>query len=303
MTQFITEEVVMTETRRNFFAQSAALWPALGLASQAPAQPASSSAGGNSLHLGIVTYNIAKDWDLDTLLKNLSDTKIEGVELRTTHAHGVEPSLPVEKRSEIRKKFSDSAVRIAGLGTTCEYHSPEPEVLKKQIAATKDWITLAKDVGTSNVKVRPNGLAKNVPEEKSLEQIGKALKECGIFAAENGIRLQLEIHGSETSRVPRIKKILDFADMHPAVWLCWNSNQNDLLDAGFEANFQLLKNRIGQVHMRDLFLEEYPWKRLIQLLQGIKFPGFCLLEIPESNDPLRVLRYARALFRAYQGVA
>ena len=55
--------------------------------------------------------------------------------------------------------------------------------------------------------------------------------------------------------------------------------------------------------MRDLFLEEYPWKRLVQLLQEIRFPGFCLLEVPESADPQRVLSYARALFRAYQGAA
>ncbi len=297
------ENLAMTQNRRSFLTHSAALWPAAGLAAEAAAQPAAAPAAGGSLRLGIVTYNIAKDWDLDTIIKNLTAVKMDGVELRTTHAHGVEPSLSAEKRAEVRRKFADSPVRIAGLGTTCEYHSSDPEALKKQIELTKEWILLAKDIGTGSVKVRPNGLARNVPEEKSLEQIGKSLKECGAFAAGHGIRLQLEIHGSETSRIPRIKKILDYAEMHPAVWLCWNSNQNDLLDGGLESNFQLLKGRIGQVHMRDLFLEEYPWKRLVQLLQEIRFPGFCLLEVPESADPQRVLSYARALFRAYQGAA
>ena len=33
----------------------------------------------------------------------------------------------------------------------------------------------------------------------------------------------------------------------------------DLLDGGFASNFKLVRDQIGQVHMRDLFVEEYPW--------------------------------------------
>ena len=42
------------------------------------------------LQLGTITYNIAKDWDLPTLLKRLEALHFEGVELRTSHAHKVE---------------------------------------------------------------------------------------------------------------------------------------------------------------------------------------------------------------------
>ncbi len=59
---------------------------------------------------------------------------------------------------------------------------------------------------------------------------------------------------------------------------------------------------IGQVHMRDLFLEEYPWRQLLTALTDMRFDGHCFAEIPESPDPLRVLRYFRGLFRAYQGL-
>ena len=62
-----------------------------------------------------------------------------------------------------------------------------------------------------------------------------------------------------------------------------------------------MRKQIGQVHMRDLFLEEYPWRRLITALAGMKFDGYCFAEIPESPDPVRVLKYFRAVFRAYEG--
>ena len=82
--------------------------------------------------------------------------------------------------------------------------------------------------------------------------------------------------------------------------VCWNSNQADLLDGGFEANFKLLKDQIGQVHMRDLYLPEYPWRTLIRNLAAMNFPGYCFAEIPESTDGVRVLHYFKGTFRAYE---
>jgi sugar phosphate isomerase/epimerase len=285
--------------RREFLASVAALPALAAVQTPSPSGPAPARGG---LKLGTVTYNIATDWDVPTIIKNLTEVGMDGVELRTTHKHGVEISLSPAARAEVRKRFDDSPVRIAGLGTTCEFHSPDPAVVRKNIDETKEWVKLAKDIGSPSVKVRPNGLRKDVPEEQTLEQIGKALRECGEFAQANGIRIQLEVHGNETSRVPRIRKIFDYGGNHPAVRACWNSNQTDLLDGGFDANFKLLKDQIGQVHMRDLFLEEYPWRTLIGNLAAMKFQGYCFAEIPESSDPLRVLKYYRALFRAYQGL-
>ena len=287
--------------RREFLSTVAAI-PALAIAAEAQAQPKPATSARKGLKLGTVTYNIAKDWDLPTLIKNLTEAGFDGVELRTTHKHGVEISLAPAARAEVRKRFEDSPVKIGGLGTTCEYHSPDAAVVRKNIDETKEWVKLAKDLGSPSVKVRPNGLPKEVPEEKTLEQIGKSLRECGMFAEENGVKTQLEVHGTETSRVPRIRKILDYGGNHPGVRICWNSNQTDLLDGGFEANFKLLKDQIGQIHMRDLYLEEYPFRALISNLAAMNFQGYCFAEIPESTDGVRVLRYFRGLFRAYQNL-
>src|SRR5206468_12681695 len=49
--------------------------------------------GGAKMLLGAVTYNVLKDWDLETILKNLEAAGFEAVELRTGHKHGVEISL------------------------------------------------------------------------------------------------------------------------------------------------------------------------------------------------------------------
>ena len=137
-------------------------------------------------------------------------------------------------------------------------------MVRKNIDETKQWVTLAKDLGSPSVKVRPNGLPKEVPEEKTLEQIGKSLRECGVFARENGVTIQLEVHGAETSRVPRIRKIFDHGGNHPAVKACWNSNQTDLLDGGFE-QLQAAEgpDRPGP-HARSVS-RGIPWRALITI--------------------------------------
>ena len=37
-------------------------------------------------------------------------------------------------------------------------------------------------------------------------------------------------------------------------------------------------------------------------LNEIKFSGFCLAEVPPSTDPVRVMKYFRATWLAYQGL-
>src|SRR5580704_6601410 len=69
------------------------------------------------MHLGLVTYNLAQDWDIATIIKNAEATKFEGVELRTTHAHKVEINLSEDERKEVKRRFEDSKVKLMGLGS------------------------------------------------------------------------------------------------------------------------------------------------------------------------------------------
>jgi sugar phosphate isomerase/epimerase len=137
--------------------------------------------------------------------------------------------------------------------------------------------------------------------EKTLEQIGKSLAELGKRGADHNIEVRMEVHGPETSRVEYAQKIMEYAN-HPMVTINWNSNQTDLQGGTLEENFARLSAKIRHVHMRDLYLEEYPWRKLVGLLAGIKFAGYCCAEISESSDPLRVMRYFRALFLSYQAL-
>ena len=267
----------------------------------APAKPSRSQPSAPRMKLGLVTYQLAQDWDIETIIKNCEATKFEGVELRTTHAHKVELNLTKDRREQVKRRFQDSKVELMGLGSAYDFHTPDQAKLKKDIAETKEYIVLGHDVGASGIKVRPNGLPKEAPKEKTLEQIGRALRELGEFGDGHGVTIRLEVHGSGTSLLPNIKTIMDVAS-HKNVGVCWNSNPTDLESEGFDYNFNLVKDKIIAVHMRDLFLEDYPFRKLLTRLNETGFGGYCLAEIPQSADPVRVMKYHRALWLAYQGL-
>jgi sugar phosphate isomerase/epimerase len=250
------------------------------------------------LAFGLVTYQWGKDWDVPTLLKNCQAAGVYGVELRTGHAHRVEPSLSAPQRTEVRKQFADSPVAMVGIGSAEEFHSPDRATLARAIEATKAFVKLSHDVGGTGVKVRPNALPKEVAPEKTIEQIGKSLNVLGAFGADYGQQLRLEIHGG-CSQTPIIKKIMDVAD-HPNVAVCWNSNPTDLQGEGLEANFDLVKARLGATtHVRPLEDAHYPFAKLMDLFVRHDVRGWWLLEAgdaPKGMDLVTALTRQRKMF-------
>jgi len=258
---------------------------------------------GSDMAFGMVTYQWGADWDLPTLIANCAQTKVLSVELRTTHAHGVEPQLNDSQRREVKQRFADSPVTLVGLGSAEDFHRPEPGAVEKAIENTKAFVRLSHDVGGSGVKVRPNDLPKSVPVEKTIEQIGKALNVVGAYAADYGQQIRLEVHGG-CARLPIIKQIMDIAT-HPNVAVCWNSNVADLQEPGLEYNFNLVKDRLGQtVHVRTFTSPDYPWQDLISLLVKADYRGWVLLEAgTKVEDRVQALVEQKALFEAMRAKA
>ena len=232
---------------------------------------------------GLVTYLWGKDWDVPTIIRNCEKSNLLGVELRTEHKHGVEPTLSAAQRKEVKARFENSNVEFIGYGSNVEFDSPDPSVLKKNMDLAKDLIKLTHDVGGSGVKVKPNKFHEGVPHEKTIEQIGRSLNELGKYGKDYGQLIRLEVHGRETQELPNIKAIMDVAD-HPNVAVCWNSNPTDLIGQGLEYNFNLVKDRLGDtIHVHEMDNDEYPWQQLMDLLVANNYSGWILWEC--SSDP------------------
>ena len=288
-------------SRRQFLMRSSqtavGIFTTATLASCAGLQAAATSKPGSKMRFGLVTYLWGKDWDLPALIRNCEATNVLGVELRTQHAHGVEPHLNTTQRKEVKKRFEDSPVTLVGLGTNFAFHHTDAAQLQKDIDGAKEYIKLSSDVGGSGVKVKPNTLPDGVPVEKTVEQIGKSLNELGRFGADYGQEIRVEVQGKKTQQLPIIKRIFDVAD-NPNVGVCWNSNSQDLDGQGLEYNFNLVKDRFGAtVHVRELDSTNYPYQKLIQLFVKMDYKGWILLEARgKPKDRVKALAEQLKLF-------
>jgi len=244
--------------------------------------------------LGAVTYNICKDWDLETLITKLEAARFEAVELRTSHAHGVEPSIDAARRRVVSQRFARSKVRLLSFGSTCEFHSADPAERAANVLTCKTFIDLAHDTGAWGVKVRPNGFPASLPKEQTLQNIAACLNELGDYGRGKGVEIWVEVHGRETAEPPHMAALMKLTK-NDQVGLCWNSNPQDVVNGSVKQYFQLLRPWIRNVHINEL-ASDYPYRELFALLRASKYERYTLCEAQESKEPERFLRWYRALW-------
>ena len=289
-----------TPSRREFLAAGSATLAATALPRSVFAADAKPK-----FKLGIVTYNVPADWDLPTILKTCQEVGIAAVECRTTHKHGVEPSLNKEERQKVKKQFADAGIVFWGCGSVCEFHSEKPDVVKKNIEECKAFCQLVADLGGMGVKIRPNGVVKGMTEEESWKQIGYALKECGKAASDNGIEICAEVHGAVSQLPKNMRAIMDNCG-HKSVGVTWNSNPTDVVKGSIEEGFESLKGFIKSCHINDLTNDKagkYPYRDLFTRLKGIGYDRYTMCEVGKKYTPEEGLKFLKEYKKLWDELA
>lgn len=289
-------------SRRNFLAQgvrvAAGALATTTLTSCSSLGTADATKRSTRTRFGFTTYQWGKDWDIPTLIDNCSRAQAFGVELRTSqsYAHGVELELSAQQRGEVKKRFEDSPVILVGLATSERYDWPEAVKLEAAIENTKSYIKLSRDTGGSGVRVFPNSFHDGVPREKTIEQIGNSLNIVGAFAADYGQQVRLEAHGN-AGDLPTIRAIMDRVDQ-PSVRVKLNSDKRDTSGKGFEHNFNLVKDFLGDtLHLHNLKDTGFPYQLQMDLLVKMGWGGWQMMEASDNvPDRLQALIEQRQIW-------
>jgi len=253
------------------------------------------------MRLGLLTFNIAREWDLETLLAKCTELGYEGLELRNDaeHAHGVEVALGKDERREVRKRIDDSEVVLCGLGSGCRYDSPDPAEVASQIEQTKRLLELTCDLGAPGLKVFGNNFHEDEGIERAttIAQVAKALAECAKTANDLGVEVRFEMHGDFVVA----SEVLDVVHQvdHPQVKLIYNCDRRDVVDGSVADCLHEVMPYVTHVHMHELTDARYPYREMLELLSDSGYRGFCVAEIQGSSDADRVLAYYHDLWHAY----
>jgi sugar phosphate isomerase/epimerase len=239
------------------------------------------------LKLGLTTYTIGAQWSITELIENLTKVEIFGVELRTDlkYAHGLELTTGKAERNEAKKRFADSPVKLVGIASGERFDSPDPVKLEKSIERTKELLQFSTDLGSPGLRVFPNDFQKDVPQEKTLEQIIVSLKQLAPTAENLNQEIRLEAHGN-IGRLPTLRKIAE-AVAHPRVRIMLNSDFRDTEGDGLETNLNLVGDYLAHnVHIHDLLATNYTkagfYEKQFAFLKKRNWDGWCLLEISDK---------------------
>jgi hypothetical protein len=263
----------MKLTRRSFLTRTGVAAFALGASPQRVSK----------MKFGLTTYQWGFDWDIPTLIANCTRAQAFAVELRVSlkYAHGVELDTSEAKRREVKKRFSASPVRLLGLATSERFDATDPGKLNAAIESAKAYAKLSYDVGGSGFRVFPNDFHIEVPHEKTIAQIAKALDDVGKFAADFGQQVRLENHGS-AGRLTTLAKIFEQVTQ-PNVRVKLNSDPHDAEGGEFARNFALVKDRLGyDLHCHMLNPSSFPYQLQADLLIDLGWDGWWLVEQGEK---------------------
>jgi hypothetical protein len=153
-----------------------------------------------------------------------------------------------------------------------------------------------------------------VPVEKTLEQIGKSLISCGRAAANAGVEIWVEVHGSTehppdkngnrytSAHPPYVKKMMQHCG-HGSVGLTWNSNPSDIKNKSVAEYFKLLRPWVRSCHINEIYKDAlgiYPYRELFRLLRESGYDRVTLVEVgrtpPDAASGEELLRYYKALW-------
>src|SRR5579862_8863354 len=251
------------------------------------------------MHLGLMAYQLAKEWDVDTTARMCKEGKMESFEFfaHPDYKQKVSLDMPASDAKKIRKSFADCQVNIAGLAITERYDWPNIAQVKEAVARTKQFVLLAVDMGAPRLRVLGDQLHPTEPKAWTISRVSNALTELVHYSAGLGVDMAFEMHNGFANwddAVEVVKRV-----NHPRCYLVHNSQPQNTPPEDFDRVFETIRPYIGHVHLHDLLDSKFPYKKFLCKLRDTNYEGTCSLELNPSQDPIRVLHLTRAVFEEF----
>ena len=248
------------------------------------------------MKLSLLTYQLGTEFKLDELLAVCARYGYKGVECRAQlgHKHGVELEATSQQRAEIKARFEDSPVELAGISTSCRFESRDPAERQEQVDIAKQFIDLAADVGAQRVRVFGNAFPEGSDKDEVVEDVGRCLHKIGEHAEGSGVDCNLEMHGDfyYWEYALRSVKIAD----HPRIGIVYNCDPRETKWGPISTFLNPVAPYLRHIHLHNLEAADYPYPELFRILKNMGYAQFMSLECSGSSDPERVLALYARLF-------
>jgi sugar phosphate isomerase/epimerase len=262
------------------------------------------------MRLSLLTYNMARNWELPKLLEFARQGGYAGIEFRAEarHKHGVELEANPEERREIRDRVQDAYLEVACIGLSSRFDTPDAQKRREVVERSMRYVELAADVNCRRLRVFGNDMPKEgqggdspTDRESVIRYVGDALRDLAEFATPYGVDVLLEMHG-QFNYWYFARSAVEHA-AHAGVGIVYNSDNRDLVGGAVASTYNRVRHLIRHVHMHQ-FTRGFPYIELFSLLQRDGYDGYLSSELdPEVPTPEDYLLMYAQLFRAWDALA
>jgi len=248
------------------------------------------------MKLSLLTYQLGKDFELDELLAVCARYGYKGVECRAElgHKHGIELDTTPRQRAEIKARFEDSPVELAGISTSCRFESLDPAERRQHVDTAKRFVDLAADVGAPRVRVFGNAFPEGSDKNEVVENVGNCLREIGEHAEGSGVDCNLEMHGDFYYWKYALRSV-QIAD-HDRIGIVYNCDSRETRWSPIGEFLGPVAPYLRHIHTHNLEDPRYPYGELFRILKNMGYHEFMSIEGGGSDDAERVIAIYARLF-------
>ena len=190
-------------------------------------------------------------WQIETVITKAAEYGYDGIEWRGGSQGHVQPDMPAAKRSFIRERCSHAGLSSIAVTAYTGFVSDSVKERKLNLDELKRYVELAAELGAAHVRTFLGELPEGrKPTSTIYANILDCLNSASKYAASAGVKIAIEPH-DDFVRSATITPILSQNTSHPALCVIWDLGNTFAAGEAPAAGFDLLKDHIGYVQVKD----------------------------------------------------
>ncbi len=222
---------------------------------------------------------------MSDFINDCAEMQLEGTEL--TSYYFPNPTTP-EYLRRLKRQCFQLGLDVSGTAVGNDFGHPAGKAREENIANVKRWIEYAEILGAPVIRVFAGHVKSGISPEESHRLMVAGLEECCAYAGQHGIHLALENHGGPTATADGLLSLVKDVD---SPWFgvnldTGNFHTDDIYGdlarcAPYAINVQVKVVVTGANRKK----EPADFGRLAEILRGVGYRGYVVLEYEESGDP------------------
>ena len=199
-------------------------------------------------------------WSIETIIEKAVEFGYEGIEWRGGMQGHIQPGMSPRARALLQRMSRDAGLLALSITTYTSFVSSLAEERKSNVDELKRYSDLAAEIGAPYVRAFLGELPANTtPNAEIYENISGCLNIACAYAATVGVKIAVEPHDDFT-RSAAVAPLFARDSFHSELKVIWDLGNTFAVGEEPEEGFNLLKDRLAYVQVKDGRIAESGWQ-------------------------------------------